>query len=445
MAATTSKYHVNVTPGIERAEAISAALQSPDYMAKFFHFKGSEHNLKVVTLSIDLLLYRLSNARTRDDQLSLVEQNRYPANYFDIARQEDVDVQQAQHDILFGFSQVGLGDSVVPIYGELEKKKKQTEPILVTDHGVIVNGNRRVSAMRELLQQPGAGSFNHVSCMVLPPSATEADLIEIEFKLQMAPETRLPYTWTNEARSCKQLRDANRSVEYIAEMKDDDPKRVSNLIQMYEMAERYLNEWLQRPGAFNLLDNTRQAFFQMVTRRQQKRPMQQKEVAQAFDFFVVEHRQALEDRAYDFINAIESDPGKFAEKYAENVGITLSVAPPSIPDEADQLLIDLGADDQEQEKDILPLISHLKEIRGNKEQSEAALQTVEAVSELLIAQKKDSGGAALKLSRDAFKKLSSVDPSTAAKKTVQELVATLERIEEKTKTLLEQARRHSHG
>jgi hypothetical protein len=442
MAAKASRYRVTVKPGLERAEVIAAALKTPDYEAKFFHFKSREHTLPVVTLPIDILLYRLANARTRDDQLSLVAQGRYAEGYFDTGRQEDVDVQQAHHDILFGFAQQGQGESVVPIYGELEKKKKQTEPILITDRGVVVNGNRRVSAMRELLPEQGTGGFNHVACMVLPASATEEDLVEIEFKLQMAPETRLPYTWTNEARSCKQLRDANRTVEYIAEMKDDDPKRVANLIQMYELAERYLNEWLQRPGAFNQLDGTRQAFYQMVTRRQQRRPAQQKEVAQAFDFFVVENRPALEERAYDFINAIESDPGQFAEKYAENVGIELSSGQGNGGgEEGDDLLVELGVGIPQQEKNLMPLIKHLKDIRSSKEQIEAALQTVETVCELLAAQKKNSGEAALKLARDALKKLSSVDPSTAHKKTVAELVVTLEKIEQKAQTLLERTRR----
>ena len=440
MAAKATRYRVSVKPGVERAEVIAAALKAPDYQAKFFHFKSSEHNLPVVTLPIDVLMYRLANARTRDDQLSLVAKGRYTPGYFDTTRQEDVDVQQAQHEILFDFAQQGQGESVVPIYGELEKKKRQTEPILITDRGVIVNGNRRVSAMRELLPEQGTGSFQHVACMVLPASATEADLIEIEFKLQMSPETRLPYTWTNEARSCKQLKDAGRGIEYIAEMKDDDPKRVLNLIQMYEVAERYLNEWLERPGAFDMLDGTRQAFHQMVTRRQTRRPVQQKEVAQAFDFFIVENRQALEERAYDFINAIESDPGRFAEKYAENIGIVLPQGQDGAGEAGDDLLIELGVDLPQQEKNLLPLIAHLKDIRPSKEQSEAALQTVEAVAELLAEQRRDSGGAALKLSREALKKLSSVDPSTAAKKTVAELVATLEKIEQKAQSVLAQAR-----
>ncbi len=439
MAAKASQYRVTIKPALERAETISAALQSPEYYNKFFHYKASEHSLPVITLPIDLLLYRVANARTKDDQLSLIAQGRYSENYFDASRQEDVDVQQAQHDILFGFAQQGQGESVVPIFGELEKKKKQTEPILVTDRGVIVNGNRRMAAMRELLKQPGTGSFNHVLCMVLPASATEADLIEIEFKLQMAPETRLPYTWTNEARICKQLRDAGRSIDHIAEIKDDDPKRVTTLIQMYEIAERYLSEWISAPGAFNKLEGTRQAFYQMATRRQQRRAPQEKEVAQAFDFFVVENRGSLEDRAYDFINAIEGDPARFAETYAESVGFDLK------PDETqtyvapgENLLIDLGLDPSDQQKNLMPLIGHLKGIRKNQDESESALQTVETVCELLNAQKRNSGDVALNFARQAFKKLSNVNPSTAHKRTVSELIETLQKIDERVKALLTQ-------
>lgn len=437
MAIKPSQYRVVVKPSLERAEVISTALEAPEYYNKFHYFKGAEHNLPVVTVPIDLLMYRIANARTKDEQLSSVAQGRYNSTFFSTSKQEDVDVQQAQHEFLFGFAQQGQGESVVAIYGELEKKKKQTEPILITTRGVIVNGNRRVSAMRELVQYQGNGSFNHISCMVLPASATEADLIEIEFKLQMAPETRLPYTWTNEARICKQLRDSGKSIEYIADIKDEDPKRIEKLIQMYEVAERYLDEWIVSPGAFNKLEGTRQAFYQMVTRRQSKRPAQEKEVAQAFDFFVVENRENLEDRAYEFINAIESDPGKFAESYADNTGLQLvDLTSPAELQVGENLLIDLGIENEPAQKNLLGVIDHLKEIRTNKEKREAALQTVEAVCELLAAQRKNSGEVALNFARQALKKLSNVDPATAHPKTIPELTSILEKIDERVQSLL---------
>ena len=92
------------------------------------------------------------------------------------------------------------------------------------------------------------------------------------------------------------------------------------------------------------------------------------------------------------------------------------------------------------ENDLLPLVAHLRNVRGDVEKAEAALQTVEAVVELLDAQKKDAGGVALKLAKDALKKLGNVDPNTASTRTIAELILTLGRVEEKALSLLAQAR-----
>lgn len=436
MTEITSRYRVNVKNRPERAETIATALRTPEYHGKFYYFRGQEHSLPVASLPIDLLLYRLANARTQDDHYTMIARGLRPGGFFDASRQEDVDVQQDQHDILLQFATSGKGESVVPIYSVLEKGRRQTEPILVTSGGIVVNGNRRVAAMRELTQGACLGAFSHVACMVLPESATEDDLLEIEFKLQMAPETRLPYTWTNEGRICKQLRDAGKPVELIAAMKNTDVKNINVLIQMYEAAERYQNEWLKQPGDFETMGETRQAFNQMVTRRQRRSP-QEVEVAQAFDFFVIENRKSLDDRAYTFINAIEADPATFAQKFADTSGIVLSPAAPAAGD-GQALLIEF--EDAAGENDLLPLVAHLRNVRGDVEKAEAALQTVEAVVELLDAQKKDAGGVALKLAKDALKKLGNVDPNTASTRTIAELILTLGRVEEKALSLLAQAR-----
>jgi hypothetical protein len=435
MTEVASRYRVNVKSSLERAEAITAALKTPSYYGKFYHLRNQDHSLPVVTLPIDLLIYRLANARTQDDHCTRIARGLRPKGFFDIGRQEDIDVQQDQHDILFQFATTGKGESVVPIADVLEKTGRQTEPILVTSGGVVVNGNRRVAAMRELNQGTRLGSFSHVACMVLPESATEDDLLEIEFKLQMSPETRLPYTWTNEGRICKQLRDAGKPVELIAAMKNTDAKNINVLIQMYEAAERYQNEWLKQPGDFEMLDETRQAFSQMVTRRQRRSP-QEIEVAQAFGFFVIENRKNLDERAYTFINAIEADPATFAQKFADTSGIALTPAKHVAVDEQ-ALLIEF--EDMVGENDLLPLVTHLHNVRGDVEKVDAVLQTVEAVVELLDAQKKDAGGVALKLAKDALKKLSNVDPNTASTRTINELILMLSRIEEKAQSLLVQA------
>jgi hypothetical protein len=53
-----------------------------------------------------------------------------------------------QHGILSKLAREG-GDTITPIITELERTK-QTEPIFIIPSGVVVNGHRRLAAMRDL-------------------------------------------------------------------------------------------------------------------------------------------------------------------------------------------------------------------------------------------------------------------------------------------------------
>lgn len=440
MSDVVAKYSVSVRPPREREQAIAADVVATEERARFHYFRSSEQRLPVIRLPVDLPVYRIVNARTQDEQLSLMAAGTYAPGFFDPSHQEDEEVQGVQHKILFDFAQMGKGENIFPIYEELAQKGVQTDPILITAQGVVVNGNRRLAAMRELsLKGDNMDVFEHINCMVLPASANEEDLLEIEFKLQMARETKLPYTWTNEARICKHLRDNNVPIKRIADMRDEDPKRVEELIQMYEMAERYLREWIGQPSNFHALGETRQAFKQMVTRRNQKRPREQKEVADAFGFFVIENREELEDRAYKFINSIEGDPPEFFKEFALNVGFDLSKAAKTPDENEEPLLVDLSGGEPQSGDDPMPLKDYLKDIRQDVDLTVLALEAIQSVSEVMAAKKKDPGSVALKLSKEALRKLKSVEMERASAKTFDEVVDNLRQIAERAKHLLEQA------
>lgn len=437
---TTAEYSVSVRPPREREQAIAADCATTEERVRFHYFRNSEQRLPVIRVPVDLPIYRLVNARTQDEQLSMMAAGTYPSGFFDPSRQEDEEIQGVQHKILFDFAQMGKGENIVPIYDELAQKKAQTDPILITAQGVVVNGNRRLAAMRELSSGDDAiEDFGHINCMVLPASANEEDLLEIEFKLQMARETKLPYTWTNEARICKHLRDNGVPVKRIADMRDEESKRVEELIQMYELAERYLREWIDQPGNFHALDKTRQAFRQMVARRNPKRPREQKEVADAFGFFVIENREELEDRAYQFINSIEGDPPEFFKEFASNVGFDLTAPANTSGAEEEPLLVDLTGDEPLAGPDPMPLKGYLKDIREDVDLTVLAIEAIQSVSEVMAQKKKDPGGTALKLSKDALRKLKSIDMELASAKTFDAVVDNLRQIEERAKELLAQA------
>lgn len=105
---------------------------------------GKYQHLKQITVRIGVPVYRIQNGRTRTFQ------KEYLATHPDIAADlftldpESIAAQKAQHSILQKLAEdEGL-------YKEFSGGTEQTEPIIVTSTGVVVNGNRRLCVWRTL-------------------------------------------------------------------------------------------------------------------------------------------------------------------------------------------------------------------------------------------------------------------------------------------------------
>lgn len=90
----------------------------------------------------------------------------------------------------------------------------QLEPGLITRDGLLVNGNTRCSALREL-QKEGKG-VSTISVAVLPVSVTAQEIMDIEIRLQMFRTTHQDYTFTNELKMMEKYREAGRSDKEVA-------------------------------------------------------------------------------------------------------------------------------------------------------------------------------------------------------------------------------------
>ena len=179
---------IRVRPPEQRIREIS--LRANESTAKHllrqeFKFRGGLDMLPLVTVPVDYPIYRLENYRTGDYQLNLVADGKVPAGFFDPSRREDPSAQQWQHQILVEQSKRGSGETIKPIYDELARAAEQTEHLIITHDGVVVNGNRRLAAMRELIGEPGGlfSTFENVLCLVLPESATHKEVRRLEIGL----------------------------------------------------------------------------------------------------------------------------------------------------------------------------------------------------------------------------------------------------------------------
>ncbi|MFH9671314.1 hypothetical protein ACH4L5_03350 [Streptomyces sp. NPDC017405] len=85
----------------------------------------------------------------------------------------------------------------------------QNEPGLVTHHGVLVNGNTRAVALRELRKQS-------MRVGVLPPSFTQADIDAVELALQLRQDQRRDYSYINHLIAMEEQAAMGRTPEQIA-------------------------------------------------------------------------------------------------------------------------------------------------------------------------------------------------------------------------------------
>ncbi|QLY34849.1 transcriptional regulator [Nocardia huaxiensis] len=101
-----------------------------------------------------------------------------------------------------------------PAFEDLKKslaEHKQNEPGLITRDGILVNGNTRCAALREL------NTTNSIRVGVLPASCTWEDINDVELSLQLRPDKRRDYSYINRLLAIEEQRnELKRDLTVIA-------------------------------------------------------------------------------------------------------------------------------------------------------------------------------------------------------------------------------------
>lgn len=210
-------------------------------------------------LAQELLLYRVDNGRLLAGLQERLAQQ--PRRLRQLAEQEsDPGTQELLHELLVEKARDPQG----PILRELERLAVQTEPLLVDAEGVVVNGNRRLAAMRWLLavDPQRYRRFQQPMAAVLPPEVERADLEFIEAALQMAPETKLAYGWIDRRLKLREQRQQlGLADEWIVEAyRMDDPAQVEKELAELALAEDYLAEVSGTPLRYSAIADAEALF-----------------------------------------------------------------------------------------------------------------------------------------------------------------------------------------
>jgi hypothetical protein len=233
-------------------------LQSTDSDKTFFvPFQGNGEYFKIHCVPIDLLKYRLNNGRTYAAQAEYLAKNVDIADDFFTSNPESDEAISVQHDLLKGM----IEEKDLLAHFEAND---QTEPLILTNVGFVVNGNRRLCAMRELYESDTNEykRFAHIYVVILPP-ADEKDIDELEAKLQILPDIKADYTWYSRALMMRRRQEEHQydigQLSDLYALKETD---VRELIDMIGYGEEYL-ENIGAPGEYHLLDGTEYGFRQI--------------------------------------------------------------------------------------------------------------------------------------------------------------------------------------
>ena len=223
-------------PYHDRIEALSNADHN-DREIERMEFRGETLILPWKRVPIGLPRYRLNNGRTGAGQAEYIVEHSLSEDYFTADYEQD-QVQESQHEILTELTEeAGLLD-------EFRKPgTRQNEPLILTQEGVVANGNRRLCAMRNLLDEdPSAYShFAHIIVVVLP-RAEEKDIVRLEARLQLKKEIRSGYGWVSKIillRKAEALGMDLKEAASLYEFKDE--KEALRMLRTLDVAEAYLD------------------------------------------------------------------------------------------------------------------------------------------------------------------------------------------------------------
>lgn len=217
------------------------------------YFKSANHHLPVFKVEIDFPKYRIENGRTKRKQILFKHEHPDRAHLLDDPSSDEA--QEIQESILMRMvDDEGLIDLL---------HQGQHEPLLLSYDGYVVNGNRRLAAMRQIHSDPKLAKstldFSSIDVARLP-ELPEKEIRRIEARLQMSKDGKADYNWVDELL----LIDENLSTY---EMRPEDLARDMNkrksTIELQQMMLLLVNQFLEKnnmKGQYFTVEADEQAF-----------------------------------------------------------------------------------------------------------------------------------------------------------------------------------------
>jgi len=293
-------------------------------------FQGKVQHFSIYRVSLDMPKYRLANGRTQAAQDEYLASNEEASDDFFTRDFESDEAQKVQHKILYDMlNEAGLLPEL--------KKNQQREPLILNAQGYVVNGNRRLCAIRELYSATPKryAHFSHVDVVVLPP-CDERDIDELEARLQIKKDTKAEYSWiTFSIMLRKRRQEHGYTDKELALLYDKKKNEIKQLLLMLDEVEKYLEERRQ-PKRYHLVQDEF-AFRKLVEGRAKLTKEAEKDVFEKVAYCLIDDSSRSSGRLYKVIPEVEKYLPQVVERLEEELPLEEYTSPKK-KTEVDELL-----------------------------------------------------------------------------------------------------------
>jgi hypothetical protein len=122
------------------------------------------------------------------------------------------------------------------------ESKGQMEPGVITNDGIVINGNRRMALLEQLQKKTPTGKWDYLEAVRLEPNVSQQDLWKIEAGLQLSKDKKAEYHPVNELLKIKQgIQAGLNSKQIAAAMYGKTEIEINEDIERLELIEDFLS------------------------------------------------------------------------------------------------------------------------------------------------------------------------------------------------------------
>lgn len=306
-------------PYIQRVDLITEAVRnSQTGETHQVDYRGKYRSIPVVEVPIEMLVYRIENIRTKSLQKQwLAQHHDLPKDLF-VSDPYSIEAQENQHQVLKLLIEK---ENLFKTFKD-NNKLQQTEPLICSNDGIVVNGNRRLCVWRELYYSNKSKycHFQTIRVAVLPDSDPQG-MYDLEVALQIRSDMKAEYVWHTIAADYQEKYDAGIDINILAEKQNKKPEEINTYIECYNYAAQYL-ESIGHPDEWERVDKQEYAFRQIVIGRKNLSAPGDKELFQEITKALLQ-TPAVGERLYKQIPKVVSHLSTIAPELRDVFCITI--------------------------------------------------------------------------------------------------------------------------